>query len=240
MRRTYKLKIMDYNYLNLHIPLDSGVYWPKEDTDLCIEVLDKWITTFKLNKTIQSKIHILDMGTGPGTLILYLAMRFLNDSQYENNKCLIGIDINPKAIYLAKKNAKNNKLEDSCTFLLGSLLTPLRKHSIKTHFEVILFNAPYLPDEEDIIDESNSLPLDSSWKGGKKGDEITLEFLQQIHNYQNRDKPYQLFLTSSSQVNQESLTQQFSKMNLKIKKIYKKHIFFEDIILYHLIYNPLL
>jgi len=123
----------------MELKYSEQVYSPREDSRLLQKVVEKYMQEFKPNR-------ILDMGTGSG--IQAIAAK----KSYSNAE-VVGADINPMAIDLAEENAKLNDVE--IKFFVSDLFE--RFHNKK--FDLIIFNAPYLPPEP---------PIDPIWSGGEK------------------------------------------------------------------------
>jgi release factor glutamine methyltransferase len=75
------------------------------------------------------------------------------------------VDINPNALEAAKKMAKKNGVSYKIRFIESNLF-----NSIEDDFDWIIFNAPYLPTEDNIMD----VALD----GGPTGNEVISCFLE--------------------------------------------------------------
>lgn len=176
------------------------VYQPSDDSYL----LEKHIKDYAKDK------NVLDIGTGSGILAI-------EASRYAKN--VIAIDINPHAIKHAKKQAESIK---NIRFIESYLFS-----KVKGKFDLILFNPPYLPEEED-----EDIEKDVALVSGKNGLEITEKFLDNASGFLNADG--KMLLISSSFAKQE-LILEFAKRNLfEIKVLEKKHVFFEDMILYEI------
>mgnify|MGYP000406160817 CR=1 FL=1 len=130
--------------------VDENVYEPAEDTFLLAENLD-----------VNDGDTVLDMGTGCGILGILAAKKA---------KYVVAVDINPYAVRCAKENALLNNARSKISFIQADLFAPL---SEKTKFDTILFNAPYLPVEEN---EPTSL-VSRAWSGGATGREVIDRFI---------------------------------------------------------------
>jgi release factor glutamine methyltransferase len=205
------------DYRGLKLQITPEIYTPQEDTDLCADWLDEWA------HLSHSSPKILEIGCGPGTLILYLTKCLLN--QYKTPS-LIGTDIDSQAISAAQFNANLNGYSSYIRFYQGNLFTPLPFGQ----FDLIYFNPPYLPGEEDIIQPSNRRPSDVTWEGGPTGDEVIIEFLGSLSPFLKSSG--QFMFISSSLVDQHRILKIIKKNRLKLNNPRKKHFFFEDIILY--------
>ena len=102
--------------------VDENVYEPAEDSFLFAENLD-----------VKEGERVLDMGTGCGILGILAAKKASS---------VVAVDVNPHAVHCAQENAKLYNVRSKMDFVQGDLFAPLRKEE---KFDVILFNAPYLP-----------------------------------------------------------------------------------------------
>ena len=219
---------IDYFGINMAIP--EQVYSPKEDTDLISEFMLEWIKKFEILKGNLSlkPIRILEIGYGPGTISLIIISNFLKKKV---NFFHAGTEISPIAVETANYNANLNQLENFVHFLEGNLFEPLNTNELNEPYDLILFNPPYLQSEPDIINESNQQLIDLAWDGGPSGTEVLLEFLNHISPYLRKNG--ELVIISSSLANQKAILHALEIQNVKILELRTKHIFFEDIILYH-------
>jgi release factor glutamine methyltransferase len=217
-------------YEDIRLVIPPQVYSPAEDTDLCCQSLLQWA------KNAPSNPKILEIGFGPGTLSLVLVSYLLKEKKEPS---LLGIDLNPIAVDVARFNSKLNHLDRNAHFIEGDLFSPLLDKKNKTllqgPFDLIFFNPPYLPSDE-IISSTNRQKIDDAWDGGKKGDEITLTFLSQSLPYLHVQS--QLIFISSSLVDQQQILAMLKQFKFTILQISKQHIFFEDILLYWIEYFP--
>jgi len=133
--------------------------------DVCDEVYEPAEDSFLFAENLRVKrgSRVLDMGTGSGILGILAA---------EQAGAVLAVDINPFAIRCTKQNAKRNLTQANMYFLQGDLFAAVTQ-SVK--FDLILFNAPYLPSEKD---EEDSW-LGRSWTGGITGREVIDRFISQ-------------------------------------------------------------
>lgn len=179
-------------------------YEPDDDSYLLKTVIEKEVPKLiKNNKDLK----FLEIGCGSG-IQLQAALNF--GIKKENIFCC---DINQVAVNNCKKLGFNCVKSD--------LFDKINK---KLKFDVIVFNPPYLPEDE-------NEPRDSklSTTGGKKGSEIINKFLIQAKKYLNK-KGIILLLTSS-------LTKGINLKGYNKKLIDSKKLFFEELYVFKLKIN---
>jgi len=128
----------------------DSVYEPAEDSFLFVE-----------NLKVKEGERVLDMGTGCGILGIVAS---------EKASMVLAVDINPYAVHCAKENAKLNHVTDKMFFVQGDLFTPIKPNK---KFDLIMFNAPYLPCEPEEKDEWLGL----AWCGGVDGRAVIDRFI---------------------------------------------------------------
>ncbi|MBI5001362.1 MAG: methyltransferase [Euryarchaeota archaeon] len=120
----------------------AGVYPPAEDSQLFIESVE-----------VVKGMRVLDMGTGSGVAALHCA---------RDGAAAVATDIDPEAARCALENARANNF--SVDVVLADIFD-----GIRGRFDLILFNAPYLPHESD--GEPRSID------GGEGGAELIGRFI---------------------------------------------------------------
>ena len=162
------IEIIEIN--GIKIKTHPKVYVPAEDSELLIENL-----VDVKNKTV------LDVGTGSG-------IQAINAVKQGALK-VIGIDINPYAVECAKINSELNEIDSKkLSFKTGDLFK-----NIDEKFDVILFNAPYLPTSDE---EKLEKYLNYAFDGGKDGREVLDKFLDEVANYLKKDGIIQILQSS--------------------------------------------
>lgn len=119
---------------------NEDVLDPRHDSETLIEAVLK-------NFTPDSRLKILDIGTGSGCLIISLLTEF----KYSTG---IAIDVSQRALDIAKVNSKNILSNDrldfyKCDFLDSeSVIDFLKQSKSEEKFDIIISNPPYIPTSE--------------------------------------------------------------------------------------------
>lgn len=183
------------------INIDDNVYIPAEDSYLLADNLE-----------IKQGQSVLEIGTGSGIVAMYASM--LTDN-------ITVTDINFDACELARKNFEDNGIEN-IEILFGNLFEPVKNRK----FDVILFNTPYLPTEEDeVLDDTINYAFD----GGLNGRKVIDLFLNEVGNHLNDNGIVQI-IQSSLSGNEETL-EKLDQLGFVSEIAAKEHFFFEDITL---------
>jgi len=126
--------VNNQEFMGLEFMIEQGVLIPRGDTEILVEkVIDIYEKEFSPNS-----VKIMDIGTGSGAIVVSLA-------KFINNSILTAIDISPKALEVAKKNANSNGVEKRITFHLGSLFNPIKGEDEYKTYDFIISNPPYIP-----------------------------------------------------------------------------------------------
>ena len=128
----------------------ENVYEPAEDSFLFAE-----------NLPVGTGDRVVDMGTGCGILGVIAATKADE---------VVAVDINPYAVRCAKENAELNHVAEKMSFVQGDLFSSIRAGE---RFDLVLFNAPYLPSD----DEDEDSWLARSWSGGVSGRNVIDRFI---------------------------------------------------------------
>ena len=191
---------------DLTLYISDDVYEPAEDTLL-------------IAKNLKAEGLVLDMGTGCGILSILAA--------HEAER-VVAVDINPYAARCAKLNIEINGVSEKVDIIVGDLFAPLIEKSI---FDMILFNAPYLPTEE--VEPKS--PIEYAWAGGRSGRKIIDSFIKQAPKHLKIGGKILVVQSTLSDV--EKTIREFNKQGLKARIIDKQNLFFETIVLIEAIKN---
>jgi release factor glutamine methyltransferase len=166
------------------------VYPGAEDSVLLSEYL----------KTRKCK-RMLDMGCGTGILA--------NSIGHANE--IYCVDINPDAIEFCKKTLGENK---KMKFLVSDLF---EKISEEERFDLIVFNTPYLDDEE---------PHDYAWTYIQNGEDIIKKFILQAINYLEKEGEILILISDRGYEDYKKFCED---NKIKWEKIIEKELFFEKL-----------
>jgi release factor glutamine methyltransferase len=183
--------------------INENVYEPAEDSFLFAE-----------NLAVKKGELVLDMGTGCAILSIIAADKAAK---------VVAVDINPYAVRCAKGNAKLNGVADKMFFVQGDLFTPIKTEE---KFDLILFNAPYLPSKPS---EAKSW-LGRAWAGGVTGRQVIDRFICEAPKYLKETGRILLMQSTLSDV--DETLRRFEKNGLKTGIVAKHALpFFEEIVL---------
>ncbi len=187
------------NYLGMEFQTCKNVYEPAEDTFLLAE-----------NLIVKNSDRILEIGTGTG-IIAITASKHADE--------VIAVDINEYAVACARENSKIN--QSNIDVRLGDLFDPVKDEK----FDLIIFNTPYLPtdDDEMIGDE-----LEAAWDGGKDGRMVIDRFIEKLPEHLNSGGRVQLVQSSLSNV--EKTTGRLMQLGFDVKITASARFFFEEVV----------
>jgi release factor glutamine methyltransferase len=142
--------------------VQEGVLIPRPETELLI---DNALEVLKDKKTIT----VLEIGTGSGIISVMLAL-LIEDIK------IIAVDINPKAIELAKRNAKKHGVEDKIEFRLSNLYENVNEENI----DLTISNPPYIANDYKLPKNVAYEPSNALF-GGNVGDELLKDIIIQTN-----------------------------------------------------------
>ncbi|MFH0884959.1 MAG: HemK2/MTQ2 family protein methyltransferase [Candidatus Micrarchaeota archaeon] len=157
---------------------------------------------------------ILEIGCGCGIASISCA-------KAHPDNFVLGIDINPSAVKVAKQNADRNRVPNAL-FSVSDLFSKVGTQ----RFDAILFNPPYLPTADD---ETVQGPLNHAFDGGADGRKVLDRFLNEFDTYL---KPGGTLLLIQSSLNGVEKTQaRLEGMGYKVRMMDSENFFFESIFL---------
>lgn len=189
-------------FFNNHIfCVEENVYEPAEDTFLLAE-----------NLLVREYNDVLDMGTGCGILGVLAAKRARN---------VVAVDVNPYAIRCAEINARLNGVLNKMDIRQGSLFEPIKKGE---KFDVIIFNAPYLPSNA----REQKTWMGRAWAGGPTGRQLIDPFTSQAPSYLKEEG--RILLVQSTLSNVHETMRRLEGEGLRTSVLAEKKVAFETIV----------
>lgn len=145
------------NWNGLTLAINEHTLIPRDETEtLCHHIKE---SQPRAPKTI------LDIGTGSGCIAIWLSQQY---SAAE----VTALDISPQALTVAKANAKTQR---NIHFLESNLLGEIKE---KTHFDLIVANLPYVPEDLIVTAEVDQEPRSAIFSGTDGLDHIRILALQ--------------------------------------------------------------
>ncbi|NJE08968.1 methyltransferase domain-containing protein [Thermococcus sp. M39] len=185
-------------YKDLKLKLHPQVYEPAEDTFLLAE-----------NLKVKEGDIALDIGTGTGIIALLMAKKA---------EFVLGVDVNPIAVELAKENARINGIKN-VEFRISNLF-----ENVEGKFDIITFNPPYLPGGAEELQE----PIDLALIGGTQGREVLDKFISQVKDYLKPNGIVQIVQSSITGI--DETIEKLTKLGFSVEITAKEKYFFEEIV----------
>jgi len=183
--------------------VNKDVLIPRPDTEHLIEEVIKY--TYE-----DSKLHILDIGTGSGCVLLSI----LRERKKFNGT---GIDISKKSINISRYNAKKLKLGNRAKFYISDV-----DNFLIGKYDVIISNPPYIEKlslkylDRDVINFEPKLALD----GGKDG---FSEIIKVINKSSALIKKNGVFILEIGYNQKNKAIQMLKNKGFYIKKVLKDY-----------------
>ncbi len=181
--------------------VEKNVYEPAEDTFLLTE-----------NLVVSEHDVVLDMGTGCGILGVLAAKRA---------RKVVAVDVNPHAVRCAEMNARLNGVMEKMDIRRGDLFEPIKKGE---KFDVIIFNAPYLPSEA----REQKTWIGRAWAGGPTGRRLIDRFISRAPSYLK--KSGRILLVQSTLSNVDETVRRLEGEGLQASVLAEKKVAFETIV----------
>ena len=149
--------------------------------------------------------RVLDVGCGSGLLSILMARKGAN---------VIAIDVNSDAVKIAKENAGKNRTD------ISGLVSDLFEN-VKDRFDLIVFNPPYLPLEENET-------KDITYNGGLSGREVIETFIRNVKDYLNPSG--RLLLVISSLTGEKEVIGLLESAGLEASVIARQKVPWEELV----------
>jgi release factor glutamine methyltransferase len=184
---------MACDYGGLIIEALDEVYEPAEDS-------------FLMAKSMKiSGGAVLDVGTGTGFLALHAA---------KNADKVLGVDINPRAVELARRNAERNRIKNA-RFMDSDLFD-----NVADRFDAIIFNPPY-------VQGNPGSDVERAWYGGVDGADVIRAFIMGAGHHLKPEGRVYLLLSSLNDLN--AILDSFSRQGFEADVIASQNLFFETL-----------
>lgn len=144
----------EWEFMGLPFHVGEGVLIPRSDTEVLVEtILEK--------QQAEPMKSILDIGTGSGCIPVSLG-------HYGKFEKIVAVDISPKALGYATKNAAENRIK--IDFYESDLFTNVPEEW-KGNLDAIVSNPPYIPkkDIEELMTEVRDFEPMNALDGGEDG-----------------------------------------------------------------------
>jgi len=184
------------------------VYEPSDDSYMFVEVLKDY--------NDLEGYDVLDIGTGTGILAIIAAQK---------GASVIATDINENAIEIAKKNAMLNDVHERSEGKIEFIKSDLFENITKK-FDVIFFNPPYLPINDNADDKINY----RSYKSGSliekawNDNGAIVKFFGEVDAHLKSCGNFLILLSSLTKISLDKYKEKF-----RLRKIASKKLFFEEI-----------
>ncbi|MCX2960413.1 peptide chain release factor N(5)-glutamine methyltransferase [Rodentibacter caecimuris] len=141
----YILGEKEFWSLSLNVSEDTLI--PRPDTEILVESALQ-IAREKLQEN-PPHFGILDLGTGTGAIALALAAELLPICEKQQTELkIIGVDLIPNAVELAKSNAEKNRL--NVVFLQSKWF-----EKVEGKFDLIVSNPPYIDEKDEHLKQGD-------------------------------------------------------------------------------------
>ncbi|MFS2111531.1 peptide chain release factor N(5)-glutamine methyltransferase [Sphingomonas sp. Sphisp140] len=137
-------------FWTIELAVGPGVLIPRPDSETLIEAAIEYFGA-------RTPARILDLGTGPGTLLLAALAEWPEAHG-------LGIDASEKALDYAGINAENLEMDDRARFKLGDWTSGL-----DGRFDLILANPPYIGTDEPLPEQVRAYEPGSALFAGPEG-----------------------------------------------------------------------
>ena len=182
----------------------EGVLIPRPETEILVE------NAVEILKDIKEPIKVLEIGTGSGIISVMLAMLI------ENIK-IIAVDINEKALALAKENAIKHNVLEKIDFRLSNLYENVNEDDIF----LTISNPPYIADNYKLPQNVKFEPSNALF-GGVVGDELLKDIVKQTN-----DKKIPYLLCEMGYDQKTPLENYFKEFEVESYSFYKDYESFD-------------
>ncbi len=177
--------------------VEPGVLIPRPETEILVEKAETIL------KTID-RPQVIEIGTGSGIISVMLAL-LIDDIK------IIAVDINDKALQLAKQNAIKHKVEHKIEFIKSDLYENITNYK----YDMCISNPPYIANDF-MLDKNVQYEPSNALFGGSRGDELLEKIIDQTSK---RDIKYLYCEMGYDQ--KKPLTKYFENYNVEDLEFYE-------------------
>lgn len=178
----------------------DGVLIPRPETELLVD------NALEIIKDLNKPVKVLEIGTGSGIISVMLAL-LIKDIN------IIAVDINEKALELAKSNAIKHNVEHKIDFRLSNLYENVNEEDI----DMTISNPPYIADDYNLPDNVKYEPSNALF-GGKIGDELLKDIIDQTN-----ERNIEYLLCEMGYDQKKPLEEYFKNFETKTSSFYKDY-----------------
>ena len=142
----------------------EGVLIPRPETEILVE------NAVEILKDKKEEIKVVEIGTGSGIISVMLALLVKNIK-------IIAVDINEKALELARENAIKHNVQDKIEFRLSNLYENVNENDIF----LTISNPPYIANDYKLPENVKYEPSNALF-GGAIGDELLKDIIKQTND----------------------------------------------------------
>lgn len=128
--------IKQAGFYGMRLSIEDGVFIPRPETEILVEEVIRILA-----KDMARPAKILEFCTGSGNIAVAL-------TKHVPDCTIIAVDINTKALELAKTNAYEQGVGERITFLHGCLEASWESDFHGERFDVVIANPPYIARHE--------------------------------------------------------------------------------------------
>ncbi len=140
--------------------VEPKVLIPRPETEILVD------NAIEIIKEFKREVKVVEIGTGSGIISVMLAL-LIEDIQ------IIAVDINEKALELARRNAAKHKVEHKIQFRLSNLYENIMDEDI----DMTISNPPYIANDYKLPKNVKYEPSNALF-GGEVGDELLKDIIK--------------------------------------------------------------
>lgn len=139
------------SFYGMDFKVDNNVLIPRQETEMLVDSLLNSLLA-EHSRSGDLSVKILDIGTGSGCIAISLKKNLSGAN-------IFAIDVSPKALYIARENAKFNEVDVS--FAKYDILSE-DNFPFKENFDIIVSNPPYVMNSEKLLMHKNVTDFEPS------------------------------------------------------------------------------